>query len=157
VTSLLIRDAIASDLQTIVDYNGRLAMETEQKQLDLAVLSRGVAQALADPQRLRYWMAVDRDQRVGQAAITREWSDWRCGWIWWFQSVYVAETHRSQGVFRALYVHIRAAAQAEADVIGLRLYVEEANHRAQSTYLAMGMVAGGYHVYEELWRDRFGS
>ena len=157
MTSLAIRDAIASDLETVVDYNSRLALETEQKQLDLAVLSRGVEHALADPEKLRYWMAVVDGQPVGQAAITREWSDWRCGWIWWFQSVYVAETHRSQGVFRALYAHIRAAAHAERNVIGLRLYVEEANHRAQSTYLAMGMVAGGYHIYEELWRERFVS
>ena len=26
---------------------------------------------------------------VGQAAVTREWSDWRDGWVWWLQSVYV--------------------------------------------------------------------
>ena len=31
------------------------------------------------------------DGLAGQAAITREWSDWRNGWIWWFQSVYVAQ------------------------------------------------------------------
>ncbi len=157
MSCFFIRDAELTDLPIIVGFNARLALETEQKQLDLRVLTRGVEHAIADPDRLRYWMA-DADQAVvGQAAITREWSDWRCGWIWWFQSVYVAESHRGQGAFRALYNHVREIALTEMDVIGLRLYVEEENHRAKSTYLAMGMVPGGYHVYEELWRDRFGA
>ena len=81
-----------------------------------AVLARGVAAALADPDRLRYWVAEDRERAavVGQAAITREWSDWRNGWIWWFQSVYVHPDHRGRGVFRALHAHIRDAARADA-------------------------------------------
>ena len=94
---------------------------------------------------------------MGQAAITREWSDWRDGWIWWFQSVYVLPEARGQGVFRALYQQIRAEALASPDVIGLRLYVEHENHRAQQTYLALGMRPGGYHVFEELWTDRFAA
>ena len=155
--SLLIRDAWLNDLAKIVEFNRRLADETESKELDLDVLSRGVLRALTDPDRLRYWVADQSGEVVGQCGITREWSDWRCGWIWWFQSVYVVETSRGQGVFRALYRHVHAAARAEPDVIGLRLYVEEENSRAQSTYRAMGMEAGGYHVYEELWRERFGS
>ncbi|MDB5353286.1 MAG: hypothetical protein JWN86_4533 [Planctomycetota bacterium] len=154
--ALLIRDARPDDLVTIVEFNRRLAEETESKALDPAVLSRGVLSALSDPDRLRYWVAARSGEVVGQTAISREWSDWRCGWIWWFQSVYVAESWRGQGVFRALYRHVRDAARSENDVIGLRLYVEHENSRAQATYLAMGMQPGGYHVYEELWREKFG-
>lgn len=91
---------------------------------------------------------------IGQAAITGEWSDWRHGWIWWFQSVYIAQPHRGRGVFRAIYHHIREIALAESDVIGLRLYVEDSNRQAQSTYQALGMKPGGYSVYEELWLGR---
>jgi GNAT superfamily N-acetyltransferase len=152
----LIRDALTDDIPVIVAFNARLAEETEAKTLDLDVLSRGVSVALSDPDRLRYWMAEIDGQVVGQSAVTREWSDWRNGWIWWFQSVFVAESARGVGVFRALYQHIRAEALSQPDVIGLRLYVEDENARAQATYRAMGMVPGGYHVFEELWRDRFG-
>ncbi len=153
---LLIRDARADDLDAIVAFNARLAEETESKTLDRDVLVRGVQTALVDPDRLRYWMAVSDGMVVGQSAVTREWSDWRNGWIWWFQSVFVAESSRGQGVFRALYRHVRAEALSLPDVIGLRLYVEHENDRAQATYRAMGMVPGGYHVFEELWRGRFG-
>lgn len=154
-TPVLVRDARSDDLGRIVDFNDRLARETEAKVLDPVVLARGVAIALADPDRLRYWIAEIEGEVVGQSAATREWSDWRAGWIWWLQSVYVSESGRGQGVFRCLYHHIRDTAFAEPDVIGLRLYVEHENERAQRAYSALGMKPGGYHVYEELWAERF--
>lgn len=153
-SAAVVRDARPADLQDIVDFNTRLALETEHIALNREVLSRGVALALADPDRLRYWIA-ERDGRVvGQAAISREWSDWRAGWLWWFQSVYVVPESRGQGVFRALHAAIRQAAQAAGDVVGLRLYVEAENSRAQQTYRSLGLKPGGYHVYEELWVEQ---
>jgi GNAT superfamily N-acetyltransferase len=154
---LLVRDALPGDHATIVEFNARLAAETEGKQLDRTVLARGVTRALADPDRLRYRLAEIRETGtvVGQAAISREWSDWRDGWAWWFQSVYVHRDHRRGGVFRALHHQIRSEARAAPDVIGLRLYVESANDRAQQTYQALGLEPGGYRVYEELWPERF--
>jgi GNAT superfamily N-acetyltransferase len=152
-----IRDARPDDLDTIAEFNARLASETEGKTLDPSVLARGVARALADPDRLRYWLAEQHagGPIIGQTAITREWSDWRNGWIWWFQSVYVHPDFRGCGVFRALHGHIRALALKFPDVIGLRLYVEVENARAQKTYQALGLRPGGYHVFEEIWTERF--
>ncbi len=57
--------------------------------------------------------------------------------------------------FAALYEHVRAQAYADPDVIGLRLYVEDANRAAMQTYQSLGMKPGGYSVYERLWLDRF--
>ncbi len=154
-----IRSATPDDLAVIVEYNRLLALETEHKVLDLATLESGVACALADPDRLRYWVAEagDPGQVIGQAAVTREWSDWRMGWIWWFQSVYVARDFRGRSVFRSLHRRIRDEARSLPDVIGLRLYVEDANHPAQRTYQSLGMKPGGYSVYEELWIPGLGS
>jgi GNAT superfamily N-acetyltransferase len=156
---LFVRGAHPGDRATILDFNARLALETEGKALEPDVLARGVAMALADPDRLRYWLAEARESGsarvVGQAAITREWSDWRNGWVWWFQSVYVHPDYRRCGVFRALHEQIRSEAMAAPDVIGLRLYVEAANERAQRTYQSLGFAPGGYHVYEDLWPERF--
>jgi GNAT superfamily N-acetyltransferase len=148
-----IRPATPDDLPAIVEFNRLLALETESKVLDATILQAGVARALADPECLRYWIAEIEGEPhpAGQAAVTREWSDWRNGWIWWFQSVYVAAPHRGRGVFRALYRHIRGEARSIPDVIGLRLYVEDANAAAQKTYHALGMKPGGYSVYEDLW------
>jgi GNAT superfamily N-acetyltransferase len=153
-----VRGASAADLNAIVEFNRLLAFETEQKSLDEATLRSGVAEALADaPGRIRYWIAESGEpaRPVGQAGVTREWSDWRNGWIWWLQSVYVDSAYRGQGVFRAIFEEIRRQAYARPDVIGVRLYVEESNRRAQQTYEALGLSPGGYHVFEQLWTDRF--
>lgn len=148
-----IRPATPADQAIIVEFNRRLALETESKTLDPATLEAGVACALADPDRLRYWVAEleGEESPVGQAAVTREWSDWRRRWIWWFQSVYVAAPFRGRGVFRTLYRHIREEARSLPEVIGLRLYVEDSNAAAHKTYHAVGMRPGGYSVYEDLW------
>lgn len=156
-TELIIRDARARDRDAIVELSLLLAEETEGKALDRGVLAKGVATALEEPDRLRFWVAERSGKVVAQAAITREWSDWRNGWIWWLQSVYVAIEARGQGTFRRLYGHIRDQARREPDVIGLRLYVEQENAKAQAAYRSLGMAPGGYHVYEELWRERFGT
>ncbi len=149
----IVRDARLDDLPTIVEFNRRLALETEHKILDVDVLTRGVRAALADPDRLRYWVAELSASGVviGQAAVTREWSDWRNCWLWWFQSVYVNEPHRGQGVFRAIYRHVQASALADLSVKGLRLYVEDENKPAHATYSALGMRPAGYSVYEHTW------
>jgi GNAT superfamily N-acetyltransferase len=156
----VIRDAEPADLDAIVEFNARLAHESEGKTLDRRVLSRGVVAALDHPDRLRYWVAravegsgLGPGPVIGQAAVTREWSDWRAGWIWWFQSVYVHPDARGRGVFRSLHAHIRALARQTPDVIGLRLYVEHANDRARRVYRALGMNPGGYDVFEDLWID----
>ena len=149
-----VRDAHPLDRPAIVAFNRALAQETESKELDPIVLTLGVEQALDAPERLRYWVAELDGRIVGQAAVSREWSDWRCGWIWWFQSVYVAPDARGRGVFRALHDRIRREAMASVNVVGLRLYVEQDNHRAQATYRALGLSPGGYLVFEELWPDR---
>lgn len=153
----VIRDAVPSDRPSIVEFNRLLAIETEHKVLDPAILDQGVARALAEPDRLRYWVAEICDPRghylVGQTAVTREWSDWRNGWIWWLQSVYIHGEYRGRGIFKALYRHVCDQA-LKSNVIGLRLYVENGNLRAQQTYLALGMRPGGYSILEGLWLDR---
>jgi len=157
IPGLQIRRARASDRIIVAEFNRRLALESESKRLDAAVLEAGVASALADPDRLCYWLAElgEPAEVLGQAAISREWSDWRNGWIWWLQSVFVVESHRGRGVFRALFRLIRDEARDQPDVIGLRLYVEDSNEPAHRTYRALGMQPGGYSLYQELWHERF--
>lgn len=146
-----IRDARPNDVATIVEFNRRLALETEGKALDLATLERGVARALAAPPACRYFLAESGGRVVGQVMITYEWSDWRDGVFWWLQSVYVEQPARGQGVLRALVDHVKRLAIDTADVRGLRLYVEQHNHVAQETYRRLGLRPGGYLVYEDDW------
>ena len=146
---ITIRDATVADAATVADFNYRLAEESENKGLDRPRLEAGVRAVLTSPDaRGRYFVAEDDGAIVGQLSVTYEWSDWRNGWLWWFQSVYVVPAARRRGVFSALYDHVLELARARADVVGLRLYVLENNERAQQTYLSRGMYKTGYEVLE---------
>jgi GNAT superfamily N-acetyltransferase len=147
---IVVRDALLGDAESIVAFNDALARETESKVLDLLVLRRGVETALREPERLRYWVAESEGRVVAMAGVTREWSDWRNTWLWWFQSVYVLPDHRGRGVMSAIFAAIQDAARAEG-AGGVRLYVEQQNDRAKTFYEHQGLKPGGYEVYEQIW------
>jgi GNAT superfamily N-acetyltransferase len=143
-----IRPADPADAPVIVEFNRLLALETEGKVLDIATLSRGVAACLADPMKGLYYLAETKGEAIGQIGLTYEFSDWRDGWFWWIQSVYVAKEFRRQGVFRRLYDHVHQAARSDATAVGLRLYVERSNHIAKQTYLRLGMRESEYELLD---------
>src|SRR5262245_51041948 len=82
-----VRPATAADWQTIVEFNCRLAEESEGKTLDRAHVEPGVKAVLGDRRKGRYLIAEAEGRPVGQLMHTHEWSDWRNGDIWWLQSV----------------------------------------------------------------------
>ena len=149
-----VRLALSDDWETIVDFNCRLAEETENMQLDPATVRAGVEAVLADPHKGRYFVACVGQNVVGQMMHTWEWSDWRNGEIWWLQSVFVAPQYRRQGVFRRLYQHLLDEAVADPNVVGLRLYVERENQPAHATYRGLGMQETDYLVMERFVSTR---
>lgn len=146
---LVIRQATSADLMTLVAFSCRLAEESEGRILDRTRLQAGIEAALVDPAKGPYFVAELDGQVVGQIQVTFEWSDWRNGWFWWIQGVFVQAEHRRRGIFRALFEHVRQQALRQADVIGLRLYVEEHNIAARQTYARLGMGLTGYLVLEQ--------
>jgi ribosomal protein S18 acetylase RimI-like enzyme len=145
-----VRPATEDDVDIVIHFNLRLAHETEDIQLDPDVVSAGVQAALADPSKGRYFLAIIGDQVVGQLMHTWEWSDWRNGYLWWLQSVYVDSKHRQKGVFRTLWNHLVEMASEDGNVAGLRLYVEHDNDKAQSVYRQLGLTGTGYQVMERV-------
>ncbi len=146
--TFLIRKATEEDIPLIVDFNQRLAEESEGKRLDPEIIGRGVKRALGTPSLCQYYVAEDQGNVVGQTMITYEITDWRDGIAYWIQSVYVAQNHRGRGVFRSLYDHICTEARKAGDVRLVRLYVEVENQTAIATYEKLGMYRAAYHMYE---------
>lgn len=145
---LRVRDARRDDSAALVRWNAAMAWETEHLRLDQDTLARGVAAVFDRPARGRYLVAERDGVAVGGLLLTAEWSDWRNGEFWWIQSVYVEPAARRGGVFRALHAEAVRRARA-AGAIGLRLYVETANARAQATYAGLGMAPCHYRMYEQ--------
>lgn len=145
---IVLRRAGTSDADIIAGYNVAMAEETEGRALDPTVVLEGVRGVLAAPEMGFYLVADAGGRIVGQAMVTFEWSDWRNGNFWWVQSVYVHPEFRQQGIFAMIFREIEREARERPDVVGLRLYVDGENRRAQETYRHLGMEMSNYLMFE---------
>ena len=139
-----------ADAPTLARFNRLLALETENINLDEATVLSGVRRGLGLEPEVRYLVAraTSLGPVVGQLMLTREWSDWRDGWVWWIQSVYVDMAHRRQGIMQALFAKVGTlAADPHQGAVLVRLYVEEHNSQAQKFYSQIGMANEGYQVW----------
>ena len=150
---LIIRAANLDDVESIITFSAAMALETENRHLDVMRLREGSLSLLNTPSYGFFMVAEIRDgeQRrlIGQLMITYEWSDWRNGVFWWIQSVYVALPWRRQGVFRRMHDVIVGQAKADPRVCGIRLYVEQDNRTAQTVYQRVGLSPSAYAVFEQ--------
>ena len=122
-----IRKALNKDIDVIARYNYNLAYETENKILNMNILTKGVEAIIKDENKGIYHVCEINGEVVGQIMYTFEWSDWRNGTFLWIQSVYVNKEFRGMGVFKALYKFIRDIADNDNNICGIRLYVEKEN------------------------------
>ena len=87
-----------------------MAKETEDKDLDLDTVSKGVAYLFDRPKYGKYFMAdVEVDgvkKTVGTTGINFEMQPRVGGLVYMIESVFVYETYRRNGIFRRLYNHV---------------------------------------------------
>jgi ribosomal protein S18 acetylase RimI-like enzyme len=145
-----IRKAVLEDLEILVDFQYKMALESENLELDRVVLTEGVKNAVIDPNKASVYVAQENGTIIGSLMITLEWSDWRNGWVWWIQSLYVLPEYRQKGVFKQMYNYLQEVVKGRDDVKGIRLYVDQSNFRAQKVYQAIGMCGEHYTTYEWL-------
>jgi ribosomal protein S18 acetylase RimI-like enzyme len=143
-----IREATHSDIPSIIDFQLKMALETENLTLAIATLTQGVHKLFKDPTKGRYYVAEENKQVVGCLMTTYEWSDWRCGTVLWIQSVYIDANYRGKGVYKKLYDHIQQMVLADLELRGIRLYVDKTNQTAQSVYEKLDMNGEHYQMYE---------
>jgi ribosomal protein S18 acetylase RimI-like enzyme len=145
---ITIQKALSVHIDILIDFQQRLAYESEEVTLDSSTLRKGMEAMFADPGKGLYYIASDGDEVVGCHMITYEWSDWKNGMVWWLQSVYVKESHRKKGIFKMMYDNVISMIKKDPNLIALRLYVDKSNERAMKVYSAMGMDGSHYTVYE---------
>jgi len=148
IEPIRIRTGEIRDQAVIAAFNIAMAKETEDKVLPEATITAGIKAVMDDPGKGFYLVAENPDKIAGSLMITPEWSDWRNGYFWWIQSVYVRPEFRRMGIYRKLYEHVKQLA-AGKKICGFRLYVEKENETAQKTYESLGMDRTCYVMYEE--------
>ncbi len=145
---MIIRTAQTEDTTTIAEFNINLARETENIELDPATVISGVTAVIEDAEKGFYLLAEIDTKVVGQLLITTEWSDWRNGYFWWIQSLFIVKEQRGQGVFRQLYDEVINRARKADNVCGIRLDVDRKNTFAQEVYRKLGMEQSNYLLFE---------
>ncbi len=145
-----VRRARATDAPALVEFQLRLARESERLELDRATVARGVGAVFADSNKGCYWVAEEAGRIIGCLLTIPEWSDWRNATVLWLHSVYVVPEARRRGVLRQLYLSLKAAVEGSPALAGLRLFVDKQNRGAQAAYEALGMSREHYHLYEWL-------
>jgi len=153
IQNIKIRNADIADAVVIADFNVRMALETENKQLCPQIVLAGTKYLINNPS-LGFYIVAEADKTIiASTMITFEWSDWRNGLFWWVQSVYVLPEYRRKGVFSKIFEHIQSLArkQNNNNICGIRLYVEKDNSTAQKTYTSLGLKKTEYHMFEKLF------
>lgn len=150
MADLAVRAARPDDAPAILEFQLRMARETEDLELDHETVRGGVEAVFADPGKGAYWVAEREGRVVGCLLTTFEWSDWRNGVVLWIQSVYVVPEERGRGVYRALYEHLKGRVEADPGLKGIRLYVDRRNTDAQRVYERLGMTREHYDTFEWL-------
>lgn len=143
-----IRKAELPDIEIIIEYQLLLAKESEEVILDAEILKPGLRAVFEDPAKGQYYVAESDGKVIATLMTTYEWSDWRNGWVWWIQSVYVDKPWRKAGVFRQMYAFLKKIVMESPEIRGLRLYVDNTNTRAITVYQNLGMNGDHYKVFE---------
>ena len=141
------------DINSLVNFNIKMAKETENKILNKKIVTKGVSEVLTDTTLGYYVIAKNKNTILGSLMITYEWSDWRNGMFWWIQSVYVEKEYRLQGVYKQMYSYIKDKALKDNSCTGIRLYVEQENKIAQSVYTKLEMKETHYKLFEIDFQD----
>lgn len=143
-----VREAILLEAALIVDFQLKMALETENLQLEDQIVTQGVKAVFEDKRKGTYYVAVEDEKVIASLLVTPEWSEWRNGTVLWIQSVYVIPEFRRTGVFKALYGFLKHMVSKDTALKGLRLYVDKSNTEAQAVYEAIGMNGQHYQLYE---------
>jgi ribosomal protein S18 acetylase RimI-like enzyme len=141
-----IRVAETADLGRLVDFTTREARETEGDDPDAAAVAVGVRTGLEGSAPATYWVAESRNgEVVGSISVVTEWSNFRGGYYWWVQSLFIVPEHRGSGLVELLLETIADAARA-AGALDLRLYVLQSNQRAVAAYRRCGFEVAPYSI-----------
>ena len=149
MNQISIREGSISDTPTISKFQQQMALETESKILNEWTVRQGVESVLNCSDKGFYIIAEADSKIIGSLLVTFEWSDWRNGWFFWIQSVFVDTEYRRQGVYRLMHSEVIRRSKANGNCCGIRLYVEKDNRNAQKVYRTLGMHETDYYLYEE--------
>jgi ribosomal protein S18 acetylase RimI-like enzyme len=147
ISNLKIKQAKIQDALWIAQAQVNMARETEDFELNLDTVSRGVEHIFANPSIGGYYAAYMDDKIIACLLTLLEWSDWRAKNVAWVHSLYVEPEYRNQGIFKSMHEYLVQEFQ-QAGFAGIRLYVDKTNTLAQKAYEKVGYNGQHYRLFE---------
>ena len=135
-------------IDNIVDFQIKMAAETEDLLLDKDIVRSGVFHIFENDHKGYYLIARVDEKIIASLLVLYEWSDWRNGNVVWLHSVYVLPEFRKKGVFRLMYEQLKQNVNKDDTLKGIRLYVDKTNQNAQKVYKSIGMSDQHYNLFE---------
>jgi len=149
-----IREANRSDLDILISFAFREAVDTEGSAPAPSAVEGGVRNALEGSAPATYWVAESTDGAVaGSISVVTEWSNFRGGYYWWIQSLFIVPEHRGSGLVDQMFDHVVEAAR-QAGALDLRLHVLRSNSRAIGAYERCSFEEAPYLVMIRRTTDR---
>ncbi|MCF8369858.1 MAG: GNAT family N-acetyltransferase [Bacteroidales bacterium] len=143
-----VKKANKEDSEVIIDFQLKMAYETEKLKLNKAIVSKGVLAVFSNPDKGFYLIVKSNDKTIASVMLTPEWSDWRNSTFLWIQSLYVLPEFRKKGVFKRIYTYVQSLVNDSDDLTGIKLYVDQNNKIAQQAYANVGMLKSHYQLFE---------
>lgn len=137
-------------LKQMVKCQIEMAKETEGLNLNENLVFKGMSEVINNPNRGKYYLALEDDILLGMLMVIPEWSDWRAKEVWWIHSVYIYPQYRGNKIYKAMYNYLKERALENENVAGLRLYVDKTNTKAIKVYRALEMTDEHYALFEWL-------
>ncbi|MBN2172702.1 MAG: GNAT family N-acetyltransferase [Bacteroidales bacterium] len=143
-----IREAFQNDLKMIAVFQHKMALETENLELNSVKVEAGVNAVMNDSSKGFYIVAEGNRNIIASMLLTPEWSDWRNGYFLWIQSLYVIPDYRKKGIFRMMFDFVKNKVINSGVYVGIKLYVDQHNTIAQKAYEKVGMESSHYRLFE---------
>ncbi len=143
-----IKRAGKEHLDILVDFNMKLAIETENRPLNLETLTKSMNAILEDERKGVYLILFEGEEALGQIAYVYEWSTWRNANYMWLTDLYIKPEHRKRGLFKIIYQHVMRLYEENPSVLGLRFYVDKGNTSVVPIYKKVGWKESNYDLWE---------
>ena len=141
-----VRNAEIKDLPFLIEFTAEEAREAEESVLIPDTLEKGIRTALENSSVAMYWVLVDESNKpVGNVSALKEWSDWKAGYYWWIQSMYLSPSQRCKGLMSLLLDSVKSEMKLQKG-LELRLYVHENNQAAIKAYEKSQFIHSPYKI-----------
>jgi len=141
-----VRRAKLTDLEKLVSFTVVEAKEAEGIDLSPENVRRSVLAALENDALGKYWvLARENDEIIGNVSVIREWSNWKGGYYWWIQSLFIQPEFRGLGLMQMLIATLKEEAR-KGEALELRLCVHSTNIRALKAYRKSGFSESDYRI-----------